>query len=466
MVNITINYIKNEYKKTIILLKSIKKWGLINMTMKNAKPIMFILFCTCFLLLSMSFVSATNKIINSAHLAVYLADQNPDPAEPGEILELRFNVWNNGSGIIENVDFELTPEWPLSFVSGQSPKIGVGDLKGNFYDVYNDKAEDNIATLFYRLKVDPKAVTGDYQVKLEYSSPSKYGVPQKLPVFTVRVESSTSLLDIENFQTTPEKIVPGSSGKLYLKLANKGGVDLKDIKVKLDLDNVDISTLGSTNEKVISSIQRDHSTMIEYEILASGEMKGREYQIPVEITYEDDDNNEYTKNNTITILMDSTPDYLLNLEQSEIYHQNSKGKIVVSLSNTGQSDLKFLNFELLDTDNYEVIGKRSEYLGNLESDDYETADFQIFVKKVNFPEDNEKRNLPLKVKISYKDGYNIDYADEDEIKLPIYTKSAAKKYGLVNGGISGTKIFFILLIIAGIGYYIYRKKKGKNNNKK
>ncbi|MBT4540681.1 hypothetical protein HOC35_04155 [Candidatus Woesearchaeota archaeon] len=432
----------------------------------NKKIIMCLISTILIVLLSCVVfgTSAASGIIDSSYVEASLIGQNPDPAEPGDIVEIRFNVWNGGYGILENVEFQLVPEWPLSFVSGQSSKIQVGDLKTE--DFYGDKVDDKTALLFYRLKVDPSATTGDYQVKLKYTVENKFNQGQKLPVYNIRVESSTSLLDIESFSTIPEKIKPGESGELLIKLTNKGGIDLKDLKLKLDLNNVDFSPIGSTNEKLVKSLERDHSTVIKYNLLASGNMKAKEYQIPIDIEFEDDDNNAYDKNNTVTILMDSTPSYLLNLEQSDVFVSNTKGKVVISLSNTGQSDLKYLNLEVLDTDSYEVLGKRSEYLGNLESDDFETADFQLFVKKINFIEDNEKRNVPLNVRISYKDSYNTDYSDEGEINLPIYTKSAAKKYDLVKGGMSGVQIFFILIIIAGVGYYIYRKKRKNNNNNK
>ncbi len=352
--------------------------------------------------------------------------------------------------------FELTPEWPLSLVSGQSSKISVGDLKTK--NIYDDKSENTVVLLYYRLKVDPKATSGDYQAVLTYTASNKLDVEQKLPVFTIRVESSTSLLDIDNFQTIPAQIKPGSTGKLMINLANKGGVTLKDIKVKLDLDDLDFSPISSTNEKIISSLARDSSTVVSYELFASADVKAKEYQIPVLIEYKDDNNNKYTKNNTLTLLIDSTPFYLLNLEQADVSTANTKGKIVISLSNTGQSDLKYLNMELLDTEDYEVLGKKSEYLGNLESDDYETADFQIYVKDIAFPGGNKKRNIPINMKLTYKDGYNKDYSDEAEVSIPIYTSSMAKKLGLVTGGISTTSIIVLMVIVGGAGYYIYRVK--------
>ena len=430
----------------------------------NTKKIICIMLSALALLLFISLASASNKIIDFPYVAATIIGQSPDPAEPGDLVELRFNIWNNGSGILEDATFELIPEWPLTLAPAQDAKISVGDLKTK--DRYSDKTADTVVLLFYRLKVDPKAPSGNYQVKLEYTSKNKYTGVQKLPVYEVRVESSTTLLDIDSFQTIPEKIKLGKAGKLLIKLSNKGGVDLKDIKVKLDLDNVDISPVDSTNEKLINSLQKDYSTMVEYNLLASGELKAKEYTIPMNIEFRDDNNNKYTKNNTVTLLMDSTPNYIMNLEQSELYHPSSKGKIVISLSNTGQSDLKFVNLELIDTQDYEVLGKRSEYLGNLESDDYETADFEIYVNGINFADNAEKRNLPLQLKISYKDSYNTDYSDEKEVILPVYTKAAAKKYGLIEGS-SLFKIFlFILILVAVIGYIIYRKRKKKNNGSK
>lgn len=418
----------------------------------------FIILSLLMIILAFS-VNASNKVMDFPVVRAVLIGQTPDPAEPGDIIELRFNAWNNGSGILEDVTFELVPQWPLSLAPGQSAKIIVGDLKTK--NRFSSNAEDTVVLLYYRLKVDPKAPSGTYQVTLNYDSTNKYTGLQKLPLYNIRVESSRAQLYVDSFETVPEKVKAGETSKLTVKVSNNGGVSLKDIKLNLYLTGTDFSPIGSTNEKQVGLLPIGQSAVVEYNLIATGDMKAKEYQIPLKIEYKDESNTKYEKNNTITMLVDSSPDYVLGLEQTDVSTENTKGKIVISLSNTGQSDLKYLTMELMPTDNYEVLGKKSEYLGNLESDDYETADFILFVKDITFPNGKERRDMPLKVKIDYKDSYNKEYNEEKEVILPIYKAGAAKKYGLTSSSSLGTIVFIIVIIGAIAGYVMYKRRKNK-----
>jgi hypothetical protein len=93
----------------------------------------------------------------------------------------------------------------------------------------------------------------------------------------------------------------------------------------------------------------------------------------------------------------------------------------VSIANTGLTDLRFLSVALLDTDSYKVLSVPRVYLGDLEPDDFETVDYKIYVERPG----------PLRLNLSYKDAYNQQYSDSVELTYPIYTKTEAKKYGLL-----------------------------------
>src|SRR3989338_4611362 len=69
--------------------------------------------------------SATNVFGTSADFAllnVTLLSQEPDPVEPGEVVEIRFNVQNFGSKNAEDAQLDILPDFPFSMYTGTASK--------------------------------------------------------------------------------------------------------------------------------------------------------------------------------------------------------------------------------------------------------------------------------------------------------------------------------------------------------
>ena len=88
-------------------------------------------------------------------------------------------------------------------------------------------------------------------------------------------------------------------------------------------------------------------------------------------------------------------------------------------------------------------------MGNIDSDDYETAEFTIFVKST------KEKNIILPLILEYRNANNAGYADKINLELPLYDTSEAKQLGLVKG--NGKAGFFVIVLIVVAGLFIYRK---------
>ena len=98
--------------------------------------------------------------------------------------------------------------------------------------------------------------------------------------------------------------------------------------------------------------------------------------------------------------------------------------------------MKFTSLTLSNSENYDVISKSRVYVGNLKPDDFETAEFNIYVKSPG----------TLKVNIEYKDTFNNDYSETRELTLPVYDNNLINKYGLITTESNGQIVTFILLL--------------------
>jgi len=414
------------------------------MMMKGKRLSLIILVCAFILMFSsVSAISLTStsggrsNIVSYENVQITLLNQNPDPAEPGEYVELRFNVVNNGAQV-SKAKFEIMPEFPFTVVSESVYEIE--EFKGSGKNSY---------TLYYKLKVSEDAVEGDNNIKLRFMLSNGNWVIAG--PFSVRVKTHDAVLNVESIKTEPERISPGQEANLEIKLKNWADSLLKDVNVKLDLSSQDFSPIGTTNERTFSSIDAKESVVLNFKIVVDSNAEVRVHQIPIEISYYDEEGTEYSKNVTIGVYLEGEPEYFLNLESSEVYESGTKGRVVFSLSNIGSSDIKFLTLEFKESDDYEIVSNRKEYLGNLESDDFETSEYDIHINSV-------KNEIPLLVVLTYKDSYNNLYVKEESVPLKLYTKNEAVKLGLAtSAGLLTTVISYwsIVLAIFLLGFWFY-----------
>jgi hypothetical protein len=131
---------------------------------------------------------------------------------------------------------------------------------------------------------------------------------------------------------------------------------------------------------------------------------------------------------------------------------NQKGKVIASISNTGVSQINFLTIEIEDSDDYNLLSAEKIYLGNLDSDDFETADFEIYM-------DSDKSVVPVNLRLHYEDEYNNEYDTQETINIRLYSQEEALKFGLTQQKSYTGTIVFVLVILLLVGYFIRRRMK-------
>ncbi|MBI2652815.1 LPXTG cell wall anchor domain-containing protein [Candidatus Woesearchaeota archaeon] len=380
-------------------------------------------------------------------IIVSLTKQEPDPVEPGKQLEVSFKLDNNGT-TANNVVFEILPEYPFSLLPEESPSKFIGTL-----GTYQEGKQSVIVK--YKLKVAQDSSDDNHEIKVRYKSDNLESWVT-LDNFRIKVQTHDSILAVEKFFTVPVVTAPGDKTKLRIELKNYATSILKDIKVSLNLDKSGDETrpfapIGSTNEKVISYIEPQTSLPIDFELLVDSDAASKAYKIPLSVKYSDILNKNYSKTNLITIIVGDAPDLGVTLERTDVYTSGSTGSVVLRLVNKGAPDIKFLNVKVLQNENVKVIGADEVYIGKLDSDDFSTAEFKLFVKG--------KENVKIPVQVTYKDTNNNNYKSDKEVELRLYNSSEAKSFGVKKN--NNFTLVVITAIIVGAGYYYYRKKKKK-----
>lgn len=389
----------------------------------------------------------------SPNIFVSLTSQDPDPVEPGKIVEVTFKLDNNGT-VADKVMLEILPEYPFSLLPGESPSQYVGILG-------TSQEDKQAVNLKFKLKIAQEAVDGNHEIKVRYKS-DNFDSWITVENLKIKVQTHDAIIAVDQFATQPSVVAPGSKTKLTILLKNYATSLLKDIKVSLDLGKssdttTPFSPVGSTNEKVISYIEPQATIPLEFELLVDPDTISKSYKVPIIIKYSDSVNKDYNKSNIVTVVVGDEPDISVGIDSATVYTDGSSGEVTVKIVNKGLPDMKFVNVYLAKSDKYNIVSPAEVYIGNIDSDDYETADFKVYVKKTS----DKKVVLPLTVE--YKDANNKDYTKVVDLELPLYSSSEAKKLGLVKG--NGKFSWVFVLVLAVGGYFVYRRwKKHKKHN--
>jgi len=378
-----------------------------------------------------------------------LLNQIPDPAEPGSYVEIRFKLENLGGAKSKDVTVEILPKYPFSLEQGDSQIRKVGSL-------YSRQIGEYGVVVYYKLRIDKNAVEGKNQIYLRYMAEENGGW-HLLGPYEIRLQTHDSILSVESSITEPEIIKPGDNAKLKLKLKNSADSIIQDIKVKLDLSSVPFATIGSTNEKSFYQMGSKEETEIEFNLVAESDASSKVYKIPIDLRYSDYLGNNYVKNTSFGVLVGASPELVAILESSDIYKAKSKGNIVFKFINKGLAKIKFLNVKIGNNNDFELLSPSEVYVGNIDSDDYETFESKIYLK------DTKKERIIFPLALEYYDSNNKKYSEEVKLELKLFSEKEAKEIGLSKENKYVGVVITILIVVVGLliyWFFLRRKDKG------
>ncbi len=407
----------------------------------NNKKIIFYLILSSILLLNIFTIKVEGLFSDFYKIKITMVNQQPDQAEAGRYVTVRFKIENEGGENAEDVTLELLPNYPFSLDPGKSPLQYIGS-------VYSRQIGDVGVIIDYRLKVDENALEGDNEIELRYKI--KNGAWVKLEPFYINIKPHDILLGIANIDA-PKMIEPGKTSRVDINLKNLALTFVKDIKIKLDLSSVPFATVDSTNKKIIKQMEANSSAKVSFDLMAESNADSKLYKIPIEIEFLDRLGTRYTTNETVGLIIGAEPDFGVIIDSYDMYEDGNTNKIVVKFVNKGVVDIKFLNVILKESNNFDVLSPTNVYVGHIDSDDYETADFKLLFKKIE-----DEITLPLL--IEYKDPNNNDYSKEVNLDLKSYFTLKSSSFNKGNVWMGAALV--LIIIVGGIFLYLrYRKSR-------
>jgi len=357
---------------------------------------------------------------------------NPHPAFPGSYANLTFTIENTGAENLRDVLFDLKVSDPLSLLSNSKQTI-------------DSIAPGETKIINYNLYIDGSADEGTEQITLKYYiNGENYN-----PDFDIKIAPRETYLRINDIKTDPSEIEPGKSANLAIYLENPASSDIKDITIKLNPTNLPFS-LNGVSEKHITSLNKRSTLTLNFNISAAADAEIKTYQILLLLTYYDSYGNFYQRQDSAYVKVYSKPEVDLVLDNNALIIGKAS-KVSFKILNKGLSGIKFSELKILENQGYDINGKTSEYVGNIDSDDYTTVEFELVPKK---------QDLSVNLILNYRDLDNNYFTSQVNLDVKAYTIREAQKNNLLPG-FPVALIVILVIIILIIVWAVLRKKKKK-----
>lgn len=220
------------------------------------------------LLILTTAVSAA-PIINTVML-----NQDPDPVNAGDVVEVRFKVTNTGEDSRGDVTIEILPESPFKLYSGKNIK-NIGRLEGRQFGV-------EAAIVDFKLRVSPEARDGDHKIRVRVDTGT--AVYDMKNEFFIDVEREK--ISLKAFIRSSNLITSGSQGTISIELANAGGHDIEFLELEL-LPSTDYKLLSTSPYVYLGNLDSDDTEIEDFLIYVP---KGvTDVSIPIKVNYEVND---------------------------------------------------------------------------------------------------------------------------------------------------------------------------------
>jgi hypothetical protein len=251
-----------------------------------------------------------------------------------------------------------------------------------------------------------------------------------------------------------DDISPGEESTIRVEIENNLEEDAQDVSLVLSFTDLPFIPVG-TSEESAEEIEEGEEEDFVFRIRASNDATAGNYEVPFTLTYEVNDEVQ-ARSGTFGVQISADPDLTFTVSTDSAIIGN-QGTITLNIINRGLSDARFVSVRVLPED-FTLVSDSTEYIGEVESDDFETVSFDVL-----FTDENPSFNAI----VTYRDFNNKDVIEEIELPVTVYTRERALALGIIQPSYAGFYIaLVIILVILLIVWRIIRKRRRLKNSMK
>jgi len=385
------------------------------------KKVMFLLL----LLVGMSFAATT------ATPSLTLTVSNiSETVRPGSSFLLQMLVVNNGGGTAKNLTVEPVIAKPFRIKTGTSDVANIGDIS---------LGQSGSAKLYLYVLPDTPGDVYDLDVVTSYNSGNKRFSLTRTVSILIEASPTLEIIDAEY-----GIIYPGDSATLTLEIRNIGNGKARNIRALYANSSGAILPSGSA-VAYVESLEPGKTKMVDIPISIMGDAEAGSYSVNVVVSYEDEDGTPQTElARSIGLGVQSNIELKTYFDNGRVI-QNIPSEVVISIANTGPSTAQYLEVMPTSKSGFKVTPEVI-YIGNLESDDFDTAEFEITSANAG--------DQQLELQLVYKDKFNNEQMVTRKIGITALTPKEAAAFEQ-----RSLAPYFLLLILIGVGIWYWRRRK-------
>lgn len=380
----------------------------------------------------------------TASLYVVAANYDPTPVMPGGYVDVWLRVENRGENDASDVQVSIPDEFPWRV---DERTISLGRL-----------GPASAAVAQFRLRVDGAAPGGPtpLRVRLQRSPTDSPEIAQ----VSVNVERLDAVLAIQS--VTADSVAPGEPFTVDVTVQNKASSTLRSIRASLrlltqvttasGLSTVELpfTPVGGGIERNIDSLAPGESRILQFSLVADPDAESKPYKLPLEIVYFDPNGANRTRQEVVGIIVGAEPELSVALDSTELSSKVDTGNVIVRFVNYGVSGIKFLTTRMQETEEYVIVSSPDVYIGKIDSDDYETAEFRIALTS----KADDRIEIPLVME--YRDANNKKHSAGVTLQVVRFTPEQ------LGARQSNTFAVIATLAVLGVvGWFVYRRFRRK-----
>lgn len=376
---------------------------------------------------------------NSPSLQVSLAKYEPYPVSPGKYVDVWLKVENTGYGDARNATLIIESSFPFVQLEGYDYVWNIGELKPS-----------QSAVKKFRFMVDRNAAAGTNYLKVKFSSDPSTGI-WVTKELSLEVKEYQVFLKISSVSFS-SALAPGSRVNMTLTIENNANLYLKNIAVSLSAQSSDLFkyAVEGSNTRIIERLDPQEKKEVVFTLLIDGSSKTGVYSIPLTLEYYDENNNLYTRTESIGVAVNQKPELEVYLDSSEEYFIKGKlNRARITVVNKGTSDARFVTVSVEENDGYKLLSSSSSYLGEIESDDQASITVEMYI------EQDAPSKLQIPVVVNYKDVLGNQYSEKFTKEITVFSVDELERYGAYTSR-ARTYLYLALLILV---LYVLKKRR-------
>lgn len=370
---------------------------------------------------------------SNGEITVQKMNTEPSPLKIGQYADIQFKVTNNMNEDFDNVTVSFQEEYPFTVDPDNRKSWGIASFD------QGDRYEFRL-----QVRVDPNAVQRQEELKLRVDTGESVTY-SRIPVELKADDDGLVISDVE----FPADVAAGTARQMNITLENTANAYFRNIELGLSPGQQAPVVVSGTSTERINSMAPDQKRTFSYMLNFDESAENGVYSIPISLNYENEAGATITRSASTGIVIGGRPNIDVGLNNDGSIDAGSTGEINFRFVNRGEGTAKFVQVEVRPGDGYTIRSGESVYLGDMSSDDYQTASTQIYANST-------VDSVTVPVKVTYQEnGQEKTFTEEVDVNVLTDEESALYSSG------SGLPVLpiAVVLILAVAGVYYWRKRR-------